>query len=71
MEKQISYKEKDLKSTLKFMSSSLETIEFYLRLLEEQNEGKRTNVSVGTFENIIEPASNLRRMIANFNVDIS
>jgi len=70
MEKHITYTEKELKETLVFMSSSLDTIQFYMRLLTEQQDGKRTNLSVDSFENIQEPAENIRRCIDYFKMDI-
>lgn len=68
MEKHITYKEEELKATLRFIESSLKDIQFWLKLIEEQVEGKRENIELSDYKNMVIPCQNIERMLKSFNV---
>jgi len=68
MEKHITYKEEELKATLRFMESSLKDIQFWLNLMGEQVDGKRENIELSDYKNMVIPCQNIKRMLSSFNV---
>jgi len=67
MKKHITYDEEELKATLNFMGSSVNDIKFWIQLMKEQVEGKRTNIDLSVYEKLVLPTENIERMLNTFN----
>lgn len=68
MEKYVTYKEEELKRALICINSSLKDIQFWLNLMEEQVDGKRNNISLSDFKNMVVPCQNIENAIKTFNI---
>jgi hypothetical protein len=68
MKKYITYEEDKLKSKIAFMESSLRRIKDLVHLMEEQVEGKRSNMRITDYTFLLEPCKDLEESLKSFNV---
>ena len=68
MKKYITYEEDKLKSKIAFMESSLRRIKDLVHLMEEQVEGKRSNMRIADYTFLLEPCKDLEESLKSFNV---
>lgn len=68
MKKFITYEEDELKSKIVLMESSLRRIKDLVCLMEEQVEGKRTNMRIADYTFLLEPCKDIEESLKSFNV---
>ena len=68
MKKYITYSENELKSKIAFMEQAVEKIADLTRLMEEQVEGKRSNMEISDYLYLLQPCKDLKESLKSFNV---
>jgi hypothetical protein len=69
MDKYITYSEKELKATIQYMRYHIKEIEWWTNLIQEQVDGKRSNMSMNDVQNIAKHLKVIKDGLKHFNIN--
>lgn len=70
MEKYTTYKDSELRSNLDFMDSALSKLDVWVKMMEEQANGERTNLDMSVCEQLRPQVEKLKDGIKRFNIKL-